>query len=539
MSRRLTHLRKLCLLILSLIILLSACQLGATPENNIQPLQEHRESQFPHKKVVMIIIDSMMGSLVENSIEKENAPALQFLIENGQYYNDLVSPFPTMSVTIESTITTGEMADKHKVPGLAWYNKKENRIVNYGSGIHTFIKNGVSQGAYDFLYHLNNTHLSTKVNTIFEELDKHHLTSGTINTLIYRGNHAHQLTLSGIIDEVTGLPETIETKGPNILALGRIAKPDLVKNDDLSDGILSRYGLSDQYSTEVAQALITQGKQPDFLMIFLPDFDKIAHYHGPHFRFERVEEYVQGILNSYGSWETALEENIFIIIGDHGQDKMVEDEGKLAINLDKLYTDYDIAPLGEPVSQGQIAFAVNQRMSYVYDVQENNILSKLAERSQLDKRIALAAWLENGWVNVISPDSATSFRYKEDGPWKDRYGQTWSFEGDTDILTLQLDHVKKSISYVNYPDVLNQLHSSLKSHDASKLILAAKPGHSFLAETIPIHPDGGDHGGVHKNDSLVAMIIAGTDQEPKQLRMVDLKDYILQLLTTSPEPKDT
>ena len=39
-----------------------------------------------------------------------------------------------MSVTIDSTLITGTNPDKHKIPGLVWYNEDEQRIINYGNG---------------------------------------------------------------------------------------------------------------------------------------------------------------------------------------------------------------------------------------------------------------------------------------------------------------------------------------------------------------------------------------------------------------------
>jgi predicted AlkP superfamily pyrophosphatase or phosphodiesterase len=527
-------------LIIVLVLLVSACQFGGLNEGGIEPLtQEKVESQFPHKKVIMIIIDSMTGSLVDSSLKKGTTPALEYLINHGQYYKEVVAPFPTMSVTIESSIVTGEMSDQHGIPGLTWYNPSEDRMINYGTSPTYWLKSGLNEGIYDVLYHLNNSHLSNDVTTIFEELDQQNLTSGAINTLIYRGNQKHQINLPDGLGGFEGIPDPIQTKGPNVLAFGSFSKPEIIKQGRFTDGIFNRFGVNDQYSMEVTQALVKQGDQPDFLMVFLPDFDQMAHKHSPHYRkgFEQVDHYLQGILNAYDSWEEALDENIFIVVGDSGQDKMVDDKENVAIQLDQLYNDFYIPSLSEPVSHGDIAFGANQRMTYVYDVQHKGLIPELAERSQLDKRIALAAWLDGKWVNVIRPNNQGLLRFKSEGVWRDRYDQTWTIEGDTDILTLNMDNKGHRVSYVEYPDALNQLQSALKSHDIPSLVLTAKPGYSFQSEGIPVHPGGGDHGGLHRNDSLAVMVIAGTDQKPKFLRMVNLKDYVLKLLTESPERK--
>jgi hypothetical protein len=526
--------------VITLVFLLSACQFGEFTQDGVKPFTEEKvENRFPHKKVIMVIIDSMTGSLVDSSLKKGTVPALQFLIDNGQYYKEVVAPFPTMSVTIESSIVTGEMADKHRIPGLAWYNSQEDRIVNYGTSPLFWLKTGVSEGIKDALYHLNNTHLSKNVTTIFEELDQRNLSSGAVNTLIYRGNQKHQLSLPGWLGGMEGMPDSMEIKGPNVLAFGSLATPEIIKKDNFQDGVFSRFGFNDQYSMEVTQALVKQGNQPDFLMVFMPEFDQKAHDHGIHYRkgFEEVDQYLQGILNSYDSWEAALEENIFIVVGDHGQDNMVEEDEDIAIDLDQLYADYHIPDISGPVSNGEVAFGVNQRMTYVYDVHHQGLLPQLADRARSDRRIAFAAWRDGEWVNVIDPDYQGMLRFKPDGAWSDQYDQTWSIEGDPDILALKVDKERNRVSYTDFPDGLNQLYSSLHTHDVPSLILAANPGYAFQSEGIPIHTGGADHGGIHRNDSLAVMVIAGTDQRPKYLRMVDLKEYILQLMTKSPEKK--
>ncbi len=524
------------ILIFALVIAITAC----SPEGEVQPFKEQVDSSFTDKKVVMIILDSMMGSSLDKSLEEGDVPALQFLIDHGHYDQQVVSPFPSMSVTIKSTLLTGKMADEHRIPGLSWYDPQEDRIVNYGSTFKMWMKNGFSQGVYDTLFQLNNEHLSPDVSTIFEDLDEQGLTSGSVNALVYRGNQDHQLSLPELTDELTDLPETIKTKGPNVLAFGRLAKPAIIQDANFTDGVFNRLGLQDQYSMEVTQKLIEQDHQPDFLMVFLPENDKETHDHSPHYRkgLEQADQYIQGILSAYDSWEAALEENIFIVLGDHGQDKLVKGEDHLAIDLNELYADFAIPDLAEPVSHGEVAFGVSQRMAYIYDVHEADILSVLAERAMQDERIDLAAWREDDWVHVVSPDHEGYVRFQSDvdGEWTDRYDQTWSIEGNKDILTLDPDSDQQHISYVDYPDVLHQLETAIQSHDVDNLILEAKPGHSFKAESIAIHPDGGEHGGLHKNDTLVAMVIAGTDQKPMNSRIVDLKEYVLRLLTTSPEP---
>ncbi|MFN7252116.1 MAG: alkaline phosphatase family protein [Anaerobacillus sp.] len=520
--------KKLIFLLVIFLLLFSACQ--ASPENNASIKGLEKNGKDPHKKVILVMIDSMTGSVIDRTKEKGTIPSLQFLMENGQYYNDLVAPFPSMSVVIESTLLTGQMADGHKIPGLNWYNKAEDRYVDYGTSIEKTLKLGPKQSIEDSLYHLNNTHLSQNVATIFEELHNKGYTTGSVNFIVYRGHKSHPVNIPPIFHEVLDLPEAMHTNGPDLLAFGQLVKPKALKNKRMPESVFRKLGLNDEYSVEATKALIKAGEQPDFLTVFLPDFDRDAHEHSIHYLkgFEKAETFFQEILNSYDSWDKALEENIFIVMGDHGQDKLLDNDEQLTIDLEQIYEGFAVAPLGEKVSEYELAFANNHRMSYVYAPNNPSALPQLAELAMVDHRIALASWVEGDWIYVTSPNSSSYFRFKPGNSYRDRYDQGWEIEGDEKIVSLKIE--KDKLSYVDYPDVLNQLQSALYSHDIPTLVLAAKPSYQFYSEGAPVHEAGGEHGGIHANDTLAALIIAGTDKKPNKLRIVDLKEYILDLI---------
>ncbi|MGO4888265.1 alkaline phosphatase family protein [Anaerobacillus sp. MEB173] len=523
--------RRLLLIVMTFLLLISSgCNQN---EGEFKGASIAEKKSNTNKKVIVVMLDTMMGSLIDSSREKGGIPALDFLIENGFYYKDLVSPFPSMSVVIESSLITGQTPDKHEIPGLVWYKTDENRLIDYGSTYEKLVKLGLTQSLEDSVYHLNNTHLSKNVTTIYEDLSRKNFTTGSINMLLYRGDNIHTINIPTIPDQALGLPEQMQTKGPDILAFGKMVKPKVLQDKDLPDSIFSRYGLNDAYAIETVKTLINEGEQPDLMMVFLPDFDKKAHHHSPYYRlgFEQAELFFQDILNSYESWDQALDENIFIVLGDHGSDKQIEDDEKLTIDLESIFHDYAINRLGDPIQEGELVFANNHRMTYVYPIGGQEVIPTLAETAMIDNRIAMAAWLEEEWIHVITPDTNKQFRFKQTGPWTDRYDQTWTIEGEYQNVTLKIDDKKKRISYVDYPDVLNQLYSSLHSLDTPALVLAAKPGHAFGTEGAPAHPDGGEHGGIHKNDTLTALIVAGTDVEPRYRRITDLKEYILGLFS--------
>jgi hypothetical protein len=110
----------------------------------------------------------------------------------------------------------------------------------------------------------------------------------------------------------------------------------------------------------------------------------------------------------------------------------------------------------------------------------------------------------------------------------DEYEQSWDLAGDVGVLNLTVKNNK--IFYDEYPDALARLYSSLTSHEGNYLVVSAKPGFEFIGEGSPTHVGGASHGGLHKQDSLVPMIVTGTDSSPKHLRIIDLKDWILTLI---------
>ena len=95
------------------------------------------------KPVILLNIDSLMSRPLEVAVQTGRAPALKFLMENGSYSPDMVTSFPTMSVTIDSSLLTGTYADKHKVPGLNWYDDSRKEIVNYGTGFRETFRLGL------------------------------------------------------------------------------------------------------------------------------------------------------------------------------------------------------------------------------------------------------------------------------------------------------------------------------------------------------------------------------------------------------------
>ncbi|MGX1983909.1 hypothetical protein [Thermolongibacillus altinsuensis] len=225
-----------------------------------------------------------------------------------------------------------------------------------------------------------------------------------------------------------------------------------------------------------------------------------------------------------------MKDHCWIVMGDNGQAPIDADRKKALIDLRQLLRSYRVMKLKEGIKENdQIVLGVNERMAFIYSLNPKHLpLSDLAKTLQKDDRIDVIAWKEEESVHVISPAYDGELRFKVAGEYIDEYEQSWSLTGNTDILNLELKNNK--ILYNNYPDALARLYSALTSHEENYLVISAKPGSEFIGEGSPTHVGGASHGGLHKQDSLVPMIVTGVDSSPKHLRIVDLRDWILSLI---------
>src|ERR1700746_1186509 len=87
---------------------------------------------MPTKKLVLIVVDGMTPAAFERAAEGDRAPALAFLAAHGDYRRG-VSVFPSLTPVCLSSIATGAGPDVHHIPHLVWWNRREKRIVEYGS----------------------------------------------------------------------------------------------------------------------------------------------------------------------------------------------------------------------------------------------------------------------------------------------------------------------------------------------------------------------------------------------------------------------
>jgi predicted AlkP superfamily pyrophosphatase or phosphodiesterase len=481
------------------------------------------------KPVILLIVDSLMTEPLEQAVKNGRAPALQFFMEKGRLYPNMVSCYPTMSVTVDSTLLTGTYPDQHRVPGLVWYDEKEKRLINYGSAKGEVMKLGLKQVAEDNFYHLNHTHLSRDVKTIHETLAEKGLQSASINALVYRGTEKKTLTLPEAASKLNLAPDTLHVQTPALFSYGMLAQFN-PQNDRHNDP-WEKFGFNDSFSARELKYLIQHDGLPAFTIAYFPELDQEVHKKGPKNHVDAIEKTdreLQEILNAYDSWDEALKSATWVVMGDSGQAEVGSDKDKSLIRLDGMLDGYNIHKAAKPVENNdQIVLGHNERMAFIYILDEHIDEEEVAKKLQKDERIGLVAWKKGPEIHVAANGHDEQLMFRPKGPFRDPYGQTWEIKGDPSVLDLSVRD--EAVDFGDYPDALARLYTSLHSHSGKYIIVDAKPGFEFHGEGTPIHPGGAAHGSLHKKDSLIPMIVAGTETKPRNMRVVDLYPWILDL----------
>ncbi|MED4572178.1 alkaline phosphatase family protein [Brevibacillus agri] len=520
----------LWLLVLSLPLI--GCKAGERlqiQEKIPAPLSSEQEQTQGPKPVVLILIDSLMDKPLQEAIRQGRAPALAFLREKGHYFPHVVSSFPTMSVTIDSTLLTGTYADQHHVPGLSWYNEQEKRMVYYGYGPKEAMKIDQPQVLLDAIWQLNQSQLNPQTNTIHDVLADQGKDSASINAIVWRGKTEHALKIPHLIEIAAQLPEELNVTGPKLLSYAAFAQLD--PNQKRHTRIWRKYGMNDEFSAQETVFLIAHDRLPPLTITYLPENDMEVHRKGPLTLegIENADKALQTVLDAFGSWDKAVEEVRWIVMGDSAQSAVQDDRQAATIDLRSLLASYRISSISRPPqATDQIVIAANERMAYVYALDPQLSLSAVAAQLQREPRMDVIARKEGQSIVVTAGGSSKQMTYKPGGPVKDEYGQTWTISGDTSVLDMTVS--KKRLTYGKYPDALARLHGAMNSHPGRYVIATVQPGYELITESSPTHIGGAAHGSLHAADSLVPLLVTGTDSRPKSLRIVDLKEWLLRLV---------
>jgi hypothetical protein len=259
------------------------------------------------KRAILILIDGLTPSMLEAT----DAPTLRFLLDNGTYRRAL-STFPSLTPVCLASIATGGHPDVHGIPHLVWWNRGEDRLVEYGSSFGALVAAGLARGIRDTIVNLNERHLLQSAETVYEALEDAGLTTAAINITTYRGRTQH-------VSSVPGLPPV---HGPkhfffySVYESDRTGAPVAWRN--------RAGGSIDAYAGQVGRWLVTRDAF-DLLVFYLPDYDYASHALGPdtaHDALARADAAIAALVEAAGGRDEFLERYAVVLCSDHGQSRI-------------------------------------------------------------------------------------------------------------------------------------------------------------------------------------------------------------------------
>jgi len=259
------------------------------------------------KQAILILIDGLTPSMFEAT----DAPTLRFLLESGDYRR-AVSTFPSLTPVCLASVATGGHGDVHGIPHLVWWNRDEQRLVEYGSSFAALIAAGLGRGIRDTIVNLNERHLLRSAETMYEALEDAGLTTAAINITTYRGRTRHSSL-------VPGLPPV---HGPkhfffySVYESDRTGAPVAWRN--------RAGGSIDAYAGQVGRWLVTRDAF-DLLVFYLPDYDYASHALGPnaaHDALVRADAAIAALVEAAGGRDEFLERYAVVLCSDHGQSRI-------------------------------------------------------------------------------------------------------------------------------------------------------------------------------------------------------------------------
>jgi hypothetical protein len=415
------------------------------------------------KPLILVVIDGLTPSMFEGAIGSGELPTLAALAARGSYRR-AISVFPSLTPVCLSSIATGAHGDVHEIPHLVWYDRSDERIVEYGSSFGAVRAAGIGQTLRDTLVNMNRQHLGAGARTLFESLADAGLRTAAVNFTAYRGRTPHRSSLP-LLGDVMG-PERFFFY--NLFSSDRTGAPLSWRNRPA--------GSIDAYAAAVGRWLVTRDAF-DFLVFYLSDYDYASHEHGPDTALEtlqRCDDAIGALVEAGGGLDAFLERYAVVVMADHGQTRVRE-----ATSLAEVYAGVEgVLPLG------------SNRAAHLY----------LQPGCRLDPR-AVAARLDG-----VTAAEVTLFREGPDAVAR-RDGEELVFApGAGGVFTLSGD-----ASILDHPDALDRTWAALANPNAGEILVSAAEGHEFADLGGGDHVGGGSHGSLAKGDSEVPLLLVDVD----------------------------
>jgi hypothetical protein len=485
-----------------------------------------------HRRVVYIVIDGCRTDAFEQAMGSGKAPALEFLRDRGFYHRESSAVFPSITPCATASLITGETPDRHGIPGQSWYDRDEERIINYGQGPRVAVMQKIKEVATDLLVSLNEKHLSRDVLTLHERLEDQGLTTATTNFLVRRGRERHRVDEKSVDDLLLDPDKPDYLLGPKEFYFADVVHgPTAACQDKLGVlGKIKRMKAADEYAACVTRDLLEKDAA-DMILFYLHENDHLSHHHGPKVQFDnlvRAGELIGNVLDSLGSWERTADEVGFVLTSDHGQSPVIKDD-EHSIDLDDVFEDFDVlSPRRgkDPLTEADLAQCGNGRAGYLYLNPERaphiqgSVIKTLLQHSGIDQ----VMWRDEDWRVVEGERGRLRFRPAEDGDGvRDERGNRWEIDGDLGPVGGLVD--EGVIRTPEYPLALWRIHTALGLDRVGDIVCTSKL--MYEVSNIIDTKHKGEHASLHAQDSLVPFI-STLDEPPLHPSTVDVAPHIVR-----------
>ncbi len=482
-------------------------------------------------KLVLCVIDAMAPEMLERAVAAGVAPVLGTLIERGRYVPDCVAAFPSVTPVCAASIVTGTAQDAHRIPGMNWYLREEQRYVEYGSSFRSAQRFGIGRQLTDTVYNMNRAHLASETHTLFETLDDADVRTAGTTYLMYRGRHRHEPQRDTALTRVASALMRHSVLGPRELFYADIFAS---RRTGCRSG-LGMPGVRDRHSGCVSSYMVEHDLF-DFLLLSLPDNDWRSHKDGPDAQVQSLAQadlQLARVCDAAGGIDRFLAEHAVIAMADHSQAPVTD-----TIALQDELADLGVLAPARSASpeDARIAVCPSQRAAMIYalrDAERDAMRASVVTRVSTIEGVEHVIWLardahERVSEGIISSPKHGELRFHPGGPLLDARGASWSVDGPLAVIDGSLRDGR--LLTPAFPDVLARTWSALTCANSGEVLLSAAPGYEFLDWGRQAHVGGGSHGSLHASDSLGALVMCGVDlpdPEPAQWAIRDIAPIVL------------
>jgi hypothetical protein len=464
------------------------------------------------RRVLYIIIDGMNRDALEQAVGSGDAPALAFLKANSHYVRDSVAVFPTITPAATASLVTGETPARHGIPGMCWYDRDAQRYVNYGQSPRAAVIEGASQVVRDFVVNLNSSHLSPEVRTIHERLHGLGVVTASVNYMIFRGPFQHELDtsrLERLLFFRRGHPEAIPGPKEHYFA-DLVTGPTEACAKLLSvRGLKKRMRVTDAWAACVTRELLDRGAA-DMILFYLHENDHLSHRSGPGAQVESLRDadaHIAHVLDSFGSWEEALEQIGVVVTADHSQSPVSGDKDHI-VDFMEVLDDFKLVvpdPGKEPFRRNDLAVAGNGRAVFIYlhPDRKERLLEAVTTALAGAQGVDQVMW-RSGRAYVVRSRHGTLRFWEQDGNLRDERGNRWAYEGELGVVDgIVEDGVLRT---PEYPLALWRIKGALDCERIGEVVATMKLTYEATDLAGADHRGGGDHASLHAQDSTVPFL---------------------------------